>query len=58
MAFRDTLAKLRSLGGEKGYRLEKAPIPDCGLFVDGPCLSFASGTALRTLQERRLLEDL
>jgi hypothetical protein len=26
MAFRDNLAKLRSLAGEKGYRLEKAPI--------------------------------
>jgi hypothetical protein len=25
MAFRDNLAKLRGLAGEKGYRLEKAP---------------------------------
>ena len=34
MAFRDNLAKLRSLTGEKGYRLEKAPIRDCWFLID------------------------
>ena len=34
MAFRDNLAKLRSLTGEKGYRLKKAPIRDCWFLID------------------------
>ena len=34
MAFRDNLAKLRGLAGEKGYRLEKAPIRDCWFLVN------------------------
>jgi hypothetical protein len=34
MAFRDNLAKLRSLAGEKGYELEKAPIRDCWFLVN------------------------
>ena len=33
MAFRDNLAKLRSLAGETGYRLERAPIRDTWFLV-------------------------
>ena len=34
MAFRDNLAKLRSLAGEKGYRLRKGPISGTWFLVD------------------------
>jgi hypothetical protein len=34
MAFRDNLAKLRSLAGEKGYNLVRAPIRDCWFLVN------------------------
>ena len=34
MAFRDNLAKLHSLAGAKGYRLEKAPIRDCWFLIN------------------------
>ena len=34
MAFRDNLAKLRGLAGEKGYRLESAPISGTWFLVD------------------------
>ena len=34
MAFRDNLAKLRGLAGEKGYRLEKAPISGTWFLID------------------------
>jgi hypothetical protein len=34
VAFRDNLAKLRSLAGEKGYRMEKAPISGTWFLID------------------------
>jgi hypothetical protein len=34
MAFRDQSAKLRGLAGEKGYRLEKAPVSGSWFLVD------------------------
>jgi hypothetical protein len=34
MAFRDNIAKLRGLAGEKGYRLEKAPIRDSWFLIN------------------------
>ena len=34
MAFRDNLAKLRSLAGERGYRLEKAPISGTWFLIE------------------------
>jgi hypothetical protein len=34
MAFRDNLAKLRSLAGEKGYELEKAPISGAWFLIE------------------------
>lgn len=49
MAFRDNLAKLRSLAGEKGFELEKAPIRDCWFLVDEksgkPAISYKGTTA-------------
>ena len=34
MAFRDNTAKLRSLAGEHGYRLEKAPISGTRFLIE------------------------
>jgi hypothetical protein len=34
MAFRDDMAKLRGLAGEKGFRLEKAPISETWFLID------------------------
>jgi hypothetical protein len=34
MAFRDNLAKLRGLAGEKGYQLEKAPMSGSWFLID------------------------
>ena len=31
---RDALAQLRSVAGEKGYHLERAPIRDCWFLID------------------------
>jgi hypothetical protein len=34
MAGRDDMAKLRGLAGEKGYRLERAPISETWFLID------------------------